>query len=147
MANAENLKAQLKCVQSDIFTALKRYIKIFSFDPALKEIVNQPYCTINKNKYTLGLDGERVYGVIDNYSPEKRNDIVKQVKNHLLKSEIDNARKKTDMELIILNYQQAGDCIENTTLVDALENRLRAFRLAYAGILKYEKVFGPKCLN
>lgn len=143
---AENLKAQLKCVQSDIFSALKRYVKVFSFDPVLKKILSQSYCSINKDKYTLGLDGKRVYGIIDNYSPEKRDAIVTEAKNQLRKN-VDNERKVLDMEIIILNYQQAGSFIKNVTLIPALRSHLQNLRCAYIYMLEYEASFAPKSLN
>lgn len=121
----ENLKAQIKCVQSDIFTGLKRYIKIFSFDATLKAIVNEPYYSINQKKYTIGLDGKKKYGVIDSYSPEKRNEIIKKLKAHLINDSMDSDQKIVDIELIVLHYQKAGNAVKNTVLVPLLKALLR----------------------
>lgn len=144
----ENLKAQLKCVQSDIFSALKRYINVFSFDPVLKEIIKQPYYKVNKNKYTQGLDGKRNYGVIEDYNPNKRNDIVAAIKARLADAKkTDTSQKVVDMAVIVLHYETAASCIENTTLVPALKNNLENLRFAYVHILERENKFTPKCLN
>ena len=80
----ENWRIRIRNAQSDIFFELKTMVNQFTKDEKLKQIVNQSYYTINHKRFVIGLDGRPVYGVVENYQPEKRNDIVKQVISYLV---------------------------------------------------------------
>lgn len=143
----ENLKARLKCVQADTFSALKRYINIFSFDKELKRIINQPFTVVDHTKYTLGLDGKRCYGVIVDFDEKKRNKIIEQAYSRMVEQEVDNFRKRFDMYELISSYKGAKNLIEQGTLIPALENQLNHFQTTLNRVVLREVDFKPKCLN
>ena len=118
----ENWRIRIRNAQSDIFFELKTMVNQFTKDEKLKQIVNQSYYTINHKRFVIGLDGRPVYGVVENYQPEKRNDIVKQVISYLLKTEGGN-ETWFDLAALSTTYFKVANRINNIVSLEKLMER------------------------
>lgn len=121
-SEVNNLKAQLKCAQSEIFFELKKMITKYQCSKELHNIINTPYSQVNYDKYTIGIKGERCYGVIDNVDLNKRHAIVDQVVNLLLSMK--ESSFWCDLVMLTSAYQRIGMLIDKVVNVGQLKEYL-----------------------
>jgi len=138
----ENLKAQLRCVESDIFLCLKDYIKKFSFDKDLQDMSKKPYYEQDFTQCTT-MEGVVAYGVVCNYDEQKRHEIINAIIDRLESSNDDTPEKYADMMFLALSYNRIKKIRSTVTLPAALKNHLKNFRdtlkTMYARMDKYVK--------
>jgi hypothetical protein len=139
----ENLRAQMKCLQSEIFDCLRKYIKVYSSDADLRKISSQKYYDQDFTKSTVGVGGEINYGVICDYDPAKRNQIVEQIMQHVENIEGESAEKYSDIMVLTLTYIKLGEYMETVHLPSAMKNHIKngwnTLNAMYVRIDKYAK--------
>lgn len=140
--SVENLLAQMSGVQSDVFSCLKRYIKVYSTDEDLRRISTQKYYDQDFNQAVVGIDGALVYGVVCNGDLSKRDDMVGKIKTRIQELN-EQTPKNTDMLLLALTYIRLGKIINTVYAPTALKYQIniaqQTMNEMYVKIEKYQR--------
>lgn len=129
MNKLESARAEMKGIQADVFAELKRIVKFFSLDEGLRAILDQSYFEQNYDKFVLGVDGEKCYGVIDKIDLGKRDEIVREVVSYLLDQESkDTDRKWCEFSVLAAMYFQIDEWLESVDLVVVLKHHMKQAR-------------------
>lgn len=130
MNNLKNAQKEMKGIQADVFSVLKSLIEYYSVDERLRKLIKQPYYNRNFDKYVIGVNGNKCYGVIENVDLKKRDAIVREVINFLLDEPIqDTEQKWCEFSIVASTYFQIDDWLERVTLIPVMKGHMRKARL------------------
>lgn len=125
MQTIPNLKAMVRNANSDTFFLIKTLAALAGVR-SLHLILQTPYYRVNYQKYVIGINGSRCYGVIDHVDLPKRHSLVARALPILKKQVATKDRQIIKDMLKLCEYYQKGlRILDRARLMKPLENYLQ----------------------
>lgn len=141
----KNIEARLKNAQSELFFQIEQAIKKTTW-AKVKEIISETYYKIDESQYTIGLNGEKCYGVITSVDFKKRDAIVDLVVQKLFGGVMfdETIQIINDVRLLInraVMYQKIGLALSGSLDFDPVQ--LLSDALSVLPKPKLKPIFNP----